>query len=706
MDPLEEVRKAKEELLAKMKELEDQERELEKVRAVVVDLFSLTKEAGVFSFRTSPYREDVVNAIRPYRTWDALRKLNVAQVQNYNKLKEVLSSLPNISWNISPDIEESIIKWTPIPDIQISSNKLEFIVKYNKPQARFICEHIRGSRNITTQSNWKVPISRALELWNAISTSPYTHEWEPETHDLCERILNKNKKLNEIAHKEKPDESLQDFLSLNGHSLLDFQGVTLEFAIEADFRMLIQHEMGLGKTPCALAVAEYMRIMYEKEGKKFSCIIIVPAMANPNWRVQIKKFTNLSAFNLSGSKPGPGDIEPLYKKQYPYFLINYDPISDSFVDEVEKEWDDKLGMYRERKITGSTWVKLINMCDPDLIIMDEAHYLKNSSSKRSQAMMGLNTDGKGVLLLTGTSITNRPNDLHTLIYLIDKDVAGSRESFINRYFDKYTGVRNSAELREILKPIAFRKTKAEVLKELPPIRRITKNYTISAGARKRYEMVLSGLFAEMNEHGEFTNQQIISSVLTELLRCKQIVAEDKIPFTVDLAKEIVENTDEGNKYDKCIIFSQFIPTCKQIYHELGGEENCILITGADNPEKRFKLIEEFQTNPKLKYCVGSLHAMSESLNVTAAGYVIFNDLWWTAHIHRQAEGRAYGRLNDPHSIDAYYIVSENTIEDYIWEMLEAKLRIFKEVVEDAEAERETTILKGVLSMLREMKRMM
>ena len=91
----------------------------------------------------------------------------------------------------------------------------------------------------------------------------------------------------------------------------------------------------------------------------------------------------------------------------------------------------------------------------------------------------------------------------------------------------------------------------------------------------------------------------------------------------------------------------------------------------------------------------------EGLNLHSAGYVIFNDLFWTPASHEQCEDRAYGRLADPHPIDAYYIVAEATIEEWIQDLLLKKLAIIDSVVEGVQVDRSESIAKELLRKLKD-----
>jgi len=154
---------------------------------------------------------------------------------------------------------------------------------------------------------------------------------------------------------------------------------------------------------------------------------------------------------------------------------------------------------------------------------------------------------------------------------------------------------------------------------------------------------------------------------------KQIVADDTVQHTVELAREIYEETSK-----KTLIFSQFVSTCHDIHSRL---ENSLCITGEDSDESRYKKIDEFQNNPDMRYMVLSTKAGAEGITLTAAHYIIFNDLCWTPKDHRQAEARGYWRMNDLPSATAYYMQAEGTVTETIMAILRAKMDIIEKTVD-------------------------
>jgi SNF2 family DNA or RNA helicase len=225
-----------------------------------------------------------------------------------------------------------------------------------------------------------------------------------------------------------------------------------------------------------------------------------------------------------------------------------------------------------------------------------------------------------------------------------------------------------------------------------------------------YEKILSGIYETIttfkpDRGGE---EQIITSILAQIMRLKQVCAIDKAESTADLAVELYDSS-EGEDNRKVLVFSQFKAVAYRIAQHLGSEALCFVTRNGNeyvtaNAEERDKLVQAFQNDPKWKFLVVTEKTTKEGHNITAAGSVIFNDLFWTPAAHEQAEGRAYGRLSNLHSISSYYHIVDyegNGIEEWIWKLLDMKRNVIEAVVEGVETSRDTSVAKMLIEKLKE-----
>jgi SNF2 family DNA or RNA helicase len=185
-----------------------------------------------------------------------------------------------------------------------------------------------------------------------------------------------------------------------------------------------------------------------------------------------------------------------------------------------------------------------------------------------------------------------------------------------------------------------------------------------------------------------------------------VCAIDKVTSTSDLATELHNNAEENDrKHNKVLVFSQYKAVARAIHNRLGHESLCSVDNRLNSmgTMEREELIQRFQNDSKIKYLVTTL-AAKEGHDITEAGIVIFNDLFWTPANHEQCEGRAYMRINDPHGIDSYYQIIDmggDSVEEWIWEMLERKMKLIETIVDGVEGARDVSIASELIAKFKE-----
>jgi SNF2 family DNA or RNA helicase len=448
--------------------------------------------------------------------------------------------------------------------------------------------------------------------------------------------------------------------------LRPFQTVTMKFAELSNDRFLIGDEMGLGKT--WQMVARAMMI-----GTR--TLFIVPPSLIPNWVREIVRLTGKEPLVFRGREPNQIDImELVVHKSHQFNLIGWTSLSTVFEKEEEGATDT---------VSVAPWVNYINLSEFGLICLDEVHRGKNENSSRSKAMLQLKCER--IIGASGTPVVNRPAEYFNFLHLIAPSIFTSRTDYESRYTNGRNGARNVEELQKLLRPLMIRRKKADVIKDLPPIERISDFVELSAEDRKTYDVWLLNIKKQIDGYGHQWTKET-NNILAEILRAKQFLADCASNRSVELALELYENAVENeHPHKKVIIFSQFRDTAKKIMRLLGHE--ALWFDGTVDVEERMKVVDAFIAEDKYKFLCVTTKAAGEGLNITAAGSVIFNDLMWTPADHSQAEARAYGRLNDAHGVDSYYIMVTDSIMSWIWEMLEAKMRVIEQVVDGVQTSR-------------------
>lgn len=639
-------------------------------------------------------REDITNLLRGIygRQFDAYTGVNRIPAEYWKQFREQVVNLKNVKLTHLMGVEAKITRFETLPDFLIELDGKQFKITSHPKAPTNLLRDIPGAEYFRDKLYWNVPYTEGWRVYNALDgyKGDRGAVWKDDALKLVEAEMERRTKMDTIALQQDSDLVIP---FLNGHTPRPFQKVGVEFINLSNGRALVADQMGLGKTWEAIGYALLHNLRV---------VVICPAHLKANWSREIIQLTGEIPTILQGREPDDFAVQALLLKKPRWTIINYD-ILGAKTQTPEKVTVDDNGL---KHITPPKdrylWADLLNMSKPDLIITDEAHYTKNTDSNRSKAVRLLNPAHR--LALTGTPILNRPGEYWAILNWLRPELFPNEDKFIYQYTYNGKTAKNTAELREVLKPIMIRRLKKDVVSELPPINRIYNLHELSSTGREMYKKVLAGVYEKIDSFGNKVEQNI-TSILAEIGKLKEVCAHDKVDAVVDLAAELYDTEQDatdaklGNK--KVLIFSQYKDVVRKIALRLGRE--AIYWTGDTAFEERTRLENEFQTNPDVHFLVVSLMTGQTGLNLTAAGHVVFADLYWTPAAHAQAEERAYGRLSNMHGCDSYYLVATDTIEDWIQELLAAKLQTINAVVEGIDAERDPAIGMEIIRKLREMR---
>ena len=433
-----------------------------------------------------------------------------------------------------------------------------------------------------------------------------------------------------------------DYSKYNHRPPLSHQKEAIE-KLAGSKRFILADDMGLGKTTSTIIAA------LESGAKKV--LIICPASLKINWSREIENYTDKSIYICEGKN---------FSSDHDFVIVNYDIIKN-FHDIKDKDTS---------QIINSKF---------DLVIIDEAHYLKNSQAQRTKLINHFVKNINRVWLLTGTPITSRPIDYYNLLSLVESPVAQNWMAYVIRFCEGYqfragqrkvwnvNGASNLDELRERTSKQILRRLKTDVLdlpeKIISPIYLRLKS--------KEYENLMGEYFDWFRNNKEESASLTIQ--FSKLMKVRQVIAEEKISQTIELAENILE---QGKKV---IIFSNFTEPLKRIHEHFG--KMSVYLDGSTSKPARQKAVDDFQDNEKVRVFCGNIKAAGVGITLTSAEVVIFNDLSFVPSDHSQAEDRAY-RYGQKNSVLVYYPLFENTIEGAIYDILIRKKGIFETVMGD------------------------
>lgn len=650
--------------------------------APVIVLVEQVDEHKVFT-SSSAYREDLVNAMRSIRSrwWDGTKKQNSFDLKDWPQVLDALAPLSGVEIKYHNGSKEELEKLLNRPHYHVDlKNESTLVVKVLPETDATPLYKVPGGVWNQKTLVFTYPINQTWLLYQTLA--PYEKVlWEEAPLAIATRDLQQRAELDKIALMEDCElsEPLEKF------TLKPFQRVTVKFLQAATQGAMVAHQMGLGKTRCYIAFCVLNK--YKRN------VIICKAALKVNWAREIMKLTGETPYVCSGTEPNPHDFMRLLRDEPRWVIINYDIVGRAI--EKANEYVDKetQQLFRGEIEKVYPWIDLINGYQPDSVALDESHYIKNPDAARTKAILKLKAGH--YVPITGTPVLNRPGELWPSLHLIRPDLFPSYEQFLATYTFGGKGVKNVDELRALLKPIMFRKTKKEVLPQLEPINRIYDWVELSEKARKMYDKVLMGLYESLAEWDPTSPgaEKAVTNMLVQMMRMKQIVSVDRVDYVAEKAVDLSDSNNGG----KVLIFTQFKPIAKAIAKRLGHEAVCL--TG-DNPGERQQLEDDFKTKEHLKFFVATMFVAGEGLNLEVADEVIFADQWWTPALHQQCEERAYGRLSNPHAIDSYWIVATDTIDELIQKILERKMKVIESTIEGMDADRSASIANEVLGQLK------
>lgn len=345
----------------------------------------------------------------------------------------------------------------------------------------------------------------------------------------------------------------------------------------------------------------------------------------------------------------------------------------------------------------------------DLAILDEAQYIKNAASRTSLAARGLNADRK--LCLTGTPIENRLEDIWALFEFLLPGFLGDESTFKNLIAKPLTDDDESmfadvlrARLRKRLAPFVLRRSKADVLPDLPEKTEVVLAVSMTPAQADLYESVrqeaADGIQHALREKGLAASR---IQILTRLLKLRQICCDPRLldgertnDGAIDDSAKLVALLDLIDRLhaqgDRTLIFSQFTSMLDLIAAALdAADRKYLMLTG--KTRDRAEVVRRFQAGECPLFLI-SLKAGGAGLNLTAANSVIHYDPWWNPAVERQATDRSH-RIGQGKPVFVYKLITDDSIESKIQQLHRTKLALVEGLLSEGDVERleldETTI---------------
>jgi SNF2 family DNA or RNA helicase len=462
--------------------------------------------------------------------------------------------------------------------------------------------------------------------------------WVPKTQMIDDVIIEKD--LIKVNFDKYP------LLDKRGWKPFNHQIEGVEFLVNNE-KCILAHEPGLGKT--------YQSIVAALEMGAERILVICPSTLKINWGREIQNFTD----DVTIIKNNVWDPSR-------FTIMNYDVLKNFHtVKEKNREYED--------------WELKSDIVDynPDLIILDEAHYVKNHKSIRGKIIKDVvkQTKCEKVWLLTGTPIANRPMDFYNLLSLIDSPVANNYVHYVKRYCDgkrfkqkgKFVwvakGATNLEELYNKTRRTILIKKKEDAL-DLPE--KMVIPYYLELENVDGYKNVWNQYLEKRRRDGKKGN---ITKDLVELGLLRKFIAMETVPHSIEKADEVIDNGK------KVIIFCNFSDEMDAFSKHFGKKSVCL--RGGMTDKQKQHAVDRFQEDDTCMVFIGQIIAAGVGITLNKAEVVIMNSLDWVPGNHEQAEDRCIYGGQRVLTMGGYKLIENIVVGDLVY----THLGNFKKVIE-------------------------
>lgn len=390
-------------------------------------------------------------------------------------------------------------------------------------------------------------------------------------------------------------------------------------------RVLLGDEMGLGKTIQAIAAMVSLR---NTGATHF--VVVCPASVITNWCREIRKMSLLSVTKIHGA--GRASAFKAWLKSGGVAVTTYETTSH---------------------------FKMDNNFKFTLLVVDEAHYIKNPEARRTVNVKNISNHAERLLFMTGTALENKVDEMISLIQILQPSIASQVAGM--------AFMASAPQFREKVAPVYYRRKREDVLTELP-------------------ELIESKEWCTMlTEEEQVYEQAILSKRYADARRVSWNVDDLQNSSKAKRLLEIIEEAEDDGR--KVIVFSFFLDTIRKITELLGN--NCLNpINGSVTPQRRQEIIDEFDISPAGTVLAAQIQSGGTGLNIQSASVVILCEPQFKPSIENQAISRAY-RMGQARNVLVYRLLCENTVDEKITSLLESKQAIFDAFADKSVAAKES-----------------
>ncbi len=375
------------------------------------------------------------------------------------------------------------------------------------------------------------------------------------------------------------------------------------------------------------------------------CLIICPATLKLNWQREIAKWLKAPSTILYSK-----DSIPIILSNIKYYIINYD---------ILEGWKNEILKFGFK-----------------LIIGDEVQYISNFKAIRTKAFVEISKKIPKRILLSGTPLKNNPSNFFTALNILAPKEFPNRWKYLNRYMNQFyngfawtfKGSKNEKELHNRIVPYMIRRTKKDVLTELPDKTRVIIPFEMNPNNISAYNKAEQSFiqWAVDNKQKKLDGQKHI-----EIL--KQLAYIGKRNDVIDWIKDFLETGK------KLVVFVYHKEAIKDLYNVF--KKISVVVSGDTSMKDRQDAIDKFQLSEDTRLFIGQINAAGVGITLTAASDVAFTELAYTPSDMFQAEDRVHRIGQKADKVTAYYLVAANTVEEDIALIVDEKYKLISKIID-------------------------
>lgn len=608
------------------------------------------------SLKSCDWKESAHKSV--FNDEDAETIISQNNTKNHSQEERYLSlELANLQFEREPELT----------DVQVDEidgwfylNPIYKVGKTDTAMGNLVKEHVLKHRSFAKQKdrwiripelvkefNWSLDSKNKIKL-NRVELLRFQQElYNIKTIENRSEVLKKIIDHSSFQYPTPPEALSNTKLNLRDYQTDGYKW--LWWLYKSELHGLLADDMGLGKTHQAMALLCAIMAENKKNNKNSHFLVVCPTSIVDHWIDKVESFAkNLNIISYYGPK----------RISLSNQLSKFNTVITSYGT-----------LLRDQSILKSlSW---------DALILDEVHYVKNNKTSTYRAVTSLNA--KLRLGLSGTPIENRPEELRNLFDILIPGYLGpNKNSKTKEPEDK-----KHSRLRNLVNPLQLRRTKLEVLRDLPEKVEDIRHCLLSDEQSQLYREVIQTkgqeLVAQIKDTKNtfsYFNLLTVLHILKQICNHPDLVKENGSwnggeSGKFELLKELIKEALQSEQ--KIVIYSQYLKMIEFIKEYLKEiRVNFVSLTGKS--QQRGKIIEKFQSDPNIKVFVGSLMAGGIGIDLTAASVVIHYDRWWNSSKEDQATDRVH-RIGQNNFVQVIKMVTRGTLEERIDSMIQKKSKL-------------------------------